>query len=847
MCDEWLKNKTKNPTTGRTIKVGGPKYKQLEKDCISPSTSPPKVSKSPSKSPKKSDDCETWLSGPKTHNPTTGRAIKVGGPKYKQLEKDCKEDEQPSLPKDDCTSTLSSQLSLPSQIIQVNYNYRIPDSIKGPFDITKKMYKHYGYLIQKEYPQIFSKVEIWKKNEFLKVAPYFIYSYGKFGEYTEPTTEVKSKLDLQDFFEICVALRVIYTLNFNFKNFDSILLEKLKKEKKTNSFYEIIIDDISYYIPSRSHMMVIRTNGLMKVRGPSEYYNPLEYFSAARNNKYVNDYQNLFKPSSTNIKNSFFKRTFKTFMQLPKNGKVYETFNIPNFKNTENVEEEKFIDDIKWIKDEKYGLRDNPIEMRITAPLKFPRLMKVASILEFLVASPRTITRIPDNFYMLQNLHSLTLSDIATDLPALPDVFEFERIDQLTFKNVRSSNFNTFLDKVLKNSPSDMIVKFTGMQNVSINYCYGAKQVIFINCNTVNLTNFTLSNMMDTNSREFRLKLNFEYCNIIQFPDVLPYQEMHIQIFRCGITGLHPSLLALPPYSEILLIRNEHISLSTYENLIRLGEESDDVDTMPSISITMPDNLTRQLNAGVRPMNHSQTMKYLFKQVHNTELKNIIAITDHRFVRWVNKLGQFVLNNCKLLIDLIPDILPMLKEMTTNEEFKEVAFEIMDDATSSCGDRVILSVLYLSIQYKMYTIKYDEDSIELIFETIMRGPYIMSILEQIAREKTATLRFFDEIEVYLAYPIMLRERFKIPIATQGMLFFSISAVSKLDIERAGKRVYTLLKDTENIINFLFTQSLWTKLLYHLYPDKPIEEDVYAELTRQLIDTYDLTIDVDYYE
>jgi hypothetical protein len=163
----------------------------------------------------------------------------------------------------------------------------------------------------------------------------------------------------------------------------------------------------------------------------------------------------------------------------------------------------------------------------------------------------------------------------------------------------------------------------------------------------------------------------------------------------------------------------------------------------------------------------------------------------------------------------------------------------MDGATSSCGDRIILSVLYLSVQYKMYTIKYDEDSIELIFETIMRGPFIMSILEEVARDKVKTLRFFDEIEVYLAYPIMLREKFKIPIATQGMLFYTISAINNDDLDYASKRVENMLRNTDAIEHFLFTQSLWTKMLYHLFPDEPIEENNYLSITRQLMDRYNL--------
>jgi hypothetical protein len=142
----------------------------------------------------------------------------------------------------------------------------------------------------------------------------------------------------------------------------------------------------------------------------------------------------------------------------------------------------------------------------------------------------------------------------------------------------------------------------------------------------------------------------------------------------------------------------------------------------------------------------------------------------------------------------------------------------------------------------MYTIKYDQDDIGLIFETIMRGPFVMSILEEVAREKVKSLRFFDEIEVYLAYPIMLRQKFKMPIATQGMLFYTISAVSTKDLEYAISRVENMLKNEDAIVGFLFTQSLWNKMLFYLYPDEPVEEAVYTKLTRQLMAQHNLKIE-----
>jgi len=99
ICHEWRKNPLVNPETKRAIKADGPKYKELQKLCKD-KTSPPKgKEQSPPKgkeqSPPKgspklgiSDICKKWFEN-KGVNPRTGAGIKVGGPTYLKLEKEC--------------------------------------------------------------------------------------------------------------------------------------------------------------------------------------------------------------------------------------------------------------------------------------------------------------------------------------------------------------------------------------------------------------------------------------------------------------------------------------------------------------------------------------------------------------------------------------------------------------------------------------------------------------------------------------------------------------------------------------------------------------------------------------
>ena len=89
ICDEWRKNPLVNPETKRAIKADGPKYNELKKLCKDKGGSPPKgKAASPPKGSPKTDICKKWFEN-KGVNPRTGAGIKVGGPTYLKLEKEC--------------------------------------------------------------------------------------------------------------------------------------------------------------------------------------------------------------------------------------------------------------------------------------------------------------------------------------------------------------------------------------------------------------------------------------------------------------------------------------------------------------------------------------------------------------------------------------------------------------------------------------------------------------------------------------------------------------------------------------------------------------------------------------
>lgn len=88
VCDQWKQNKSINPRTNRKIKPTGKVYKALEVECASTGSSKGKSPKRPGRgqdpySPK----CLKWHNP--GINPITDRKIKIGGPTYQKLEKEC--------------------------------------------------------------------------------------------------------------------------------------------------------------------------------------------------------------------------------------------------------------------------------------------------------------------------------------------------------------------------------------------------------------------------------------------------------------------------------------------------------------------------------------------------------------------------------------------------------------------------------------------------------------------------------------------------------------------------------------------------------------------------------------
>jgi hypothetical protein len=162
-------------------------------------------------------------------------------------------------------------------------------------------------------------------------------------------------------------------------------------------------------------------------------------------------------------------------------------------------------------------------------------------------------------------------------------------------------------------------------------------------------------------------------------------------------------------------------------------------------------------------------------------------------------------------------ILESLELANRNPEFLETLLSIIDEAAVTCGDRMSLSVLNLNIAYKIQSANLSD--LKSLANLLSRGVWAIKLLEDIARQKVKTLPLVDELEVYLAYPTMLREKLQLPIPIEEMLHFAYSEVTQADLNEAYEVVNKSLENKSLLSNFLISEDKWIEALEHNFSDK----------------------------
>jgi hypothetical protein len=280
---------------------------------------------------------------------------------------------------------------------------------------------------------------------------------------------------------------------------------------------------------------------------------------------------------------------------------------------------------------------------------------------------------------------------------------------------------------------------------------------------------------------------------------------------------LPPTIFALPSYCRIDL-RKCALSRITYGAIQR--------------KLNARPHKSPKFHLPLQPRNYTETSLleildelYLLSDKQRPGLTNLFLSPEREYLRlFLHALRKTVHfeQGGDLQTTLAVLITDYLELADRNEEYRNLFFPIVEEACTTCGDKVVLYAIYLGVQKKL--LEADLNDLTGLATLLVRGVWTLDQLRCIAEGKIAILReekkaigekFKEEVQVYLGYLMFLKDRLQLPIDLGNMRFSC--DVSDRDVEDAYNLVSDTLKDLDQRDEFLALDRLWRTALETAYP------------------------------
>ncbi|MGL3210419.1 NEL-type E3 ubiquitin ligase domain-containing protein [Bradyrhizobium sp. BR 1433] len=194
-----------------------------------------------------------------------------------------------------------------------------------------------------------------------------------------------------------------------------------------------------------------------------------------------------------------------------------------------------------------------------------------------------------------------------------------------------------------------------------------------------------------------------------------------------------------------------------------------------------------------------------------------------------------------------------LRQAAIRPGLRQQYFQLAFGASATCEDRITLTWNCMQTARVNADVEegvYDNRLGELVDQA--RVLFRLGALERIARQKVASLQFVDEIEVYLAYQVKLRERLDLQLIAPDMRFFDVSYVTEHDL--AAAEILVRNEEATGFADYLATRwQPWETVVRRIAPEahaqmqdrliEAMDEDFQSRLAQRLAD-HDLTGDSD---
>jgi|GEM_PF-1275321 len=453
------------------------------------------------------------------------------------------------------------------------------------------------------------------------------------------------------------------------------------------------------------------------------------------------------------------------------------------------------LSELKWL-----GVHNNQLT-------SLPDSIDQLSQLQRLDIDCNKLTSLPDSIGQLSKLKSLNVHN--NQLTSLPD--SIGQLSELKWLGVHNNQLTSLPGSICQLSELEWLsVHNNQLTSLPGSICQLSE------LKWLGVHNNQLTSLPDSICQLSELEsLNVHNNQLTSLPDSIDQLSKleWLSVHNNQLTSLPNSILQL---RSVLTIDLTHVGLSN-EVLARLQAQTQQPGyNGPRFSISVRENRSTE----EKP--YEGLIQYVYKTIKKTVPNSLSKLIEDSAKKadlqsWINRLswtadGQ---NNLERKLALYKTITGILEYAAENEEYRALFQIILMDASSTCGDRVTLSILLLDVAKQIAA--FDKKDLKGLADLIIRGQFVLGILEEVAQNKISSLKFFDEIEVYLAYPIFLKETFNLPIHTDGMLYFTCSGLTKQDIKDAEEIVRTRLKDENEFINYLTTNDVWRNALKLNFP------------------------------
>ncbi|KRQ06509.1 hypothetical protein AOQ71_26045 [Bradyrhizobium manausense] len=159
-----------------------------------------------------------------------------------------------------------------------------------------------------------------------------------------------------------------------------------------------------------------------------------------------------------------------------------------------------------------------------------------------------------------------------------------------------------------------------------------------------------------------------------------------------------------------------------------------------------------------------------------------------------------------------------LRQAAIKPLLRQQFFQLAFGASETCQDRITLTWNGMQTARLIADVEdevYDDRLDELIQQA--RVLFRLNALEPIARHKVDSLRFVDEIEVYLAYQVKLRERLDLQLIAPDMRFFDVAYVTDDDLNAAEIQVRN--EEAAGFADYLATRwQPWEMVVSRIAPE-----------------------------